>query len=62
MKLKKDGREYEERSDGIFHQEVTIGNFYFMPYIGSSFKYILKVGVEKWIVNAPRITDHGSAV
>jgi hypothetical protein len=26
------------------------------------FKFILKVGVEKSIVNAPRITDDGSAV
>jgi hypothetical protein len=31
-------------------------------YIGCSFKFILKVGVEELIVNAPRITDHGSAV
>jgi hypothetical protein len=31
--------------------------------IGCSFKFILKVeDVEKSIVNAPRITDHGSAV
>jgi hypothetical protein len=27
---------------------------------GCSFKFILKVGVEESIVNAPRITDHGS--
>jgi hypothetical protein len=27
-----------------------------------SFKFILKVGVEESIANAPRITDHGSAV
>jgi hypothetical protein len=26
------------------------------------FKFILKVGVEELIVNAPRITDHVSAV
>jgi hypothetical protein len=26
--------------------------------IGCSFKFILKVGVEEWIVNAPRITDN----
>jgi hypothetical protein len=31
-------------------------------YIGCSFKFLLKVGVEKSIVNAPRITDHGSTV
>jgi hypothetical protein len=31
-------------------------------YTGFSFKFILKVGVEESIVNAPRITDHGSAV
>jgi hypothetical protein len=31
-------------------------------YIGCSFKFILKVGVEEPIVNTPRITDHGSAV
>jgi hypothetical protein len=30
--------------------------------IACSFKLILKVGVEKSIVNAPRFTDHGSAV
>jgi hypothetical protein len=30
--------------------------------IGCSFKFTLKEGVEKSIVNAPRITDHGSAV
>jgi hypothetical protein len=27
-------------------------------YIGCSFKFPVKVGVEKSIVNAPRITDH----
>jgi hypothetical protein len=26
------------------------------PYIGCSFKFLLKVGVEESIVNAPRIT------
>jgi hypothetical protein len=31
-------------------------------YIGCSFKFILKVGVEEAIVNAPRITDHRSPV
>jgi hypothetical protein len=30
--------------------------------IGCSFKFTLKEGVEKSIVNAPRITNHGSAV
>jgi hypothetical protein len=30
--------------------------------MGCSFKLILKVGVEELIVNAPRITDNGSAV
>jgi hypothetical protein len=30
--------------------------------VGCSFKLILKVGVEESILNAPRITDHGSAV
>jgi hypothetical protein len=30
--------------------------------IGCSFKFILKVDVKVSIVNAPRITDHGSAV
>jgi hypothetical protein len=30
--------------------------------VGSSFQFILKVGVEESIVNAPRITDRGSAV
>jgi hypothetical protein len=34
--------------------------FLLLHYIGCSF--ILKVGVEESIVNAPRITDHGSAV
>jgi hypothetical protein len=34
----------------------------FQKYRVSSFKFILKVGVEKSIVNAPHITDHGSAV
>jgi hypothetical protein len=29
---------------------------------GCSFKFLLKVGVEESIVNAPRITDYGSAV
>jgi hypothetical protein len=27
------------------------------PYIGCSFKFILKVGIEESIANAPRITD-----
>jgi hypothetical protein len=30
-------------------------------YIECSFKFLLKVGVEESIVNALRITDHGSA-
>jgi hypothetical protein len=30
--------------------------------IWASFKFIRKVGVEESIVNAARITDHGSAV
>jgi hypothetical protein len=30
--------------------------------MGCSFKFILKVGVEESIVNAPGIADHGSAV
>jgi hypothetical protein len=30
--------------------------------IGCSFKFLLKVGVEESIVNAPRMTDHESAV
>jgi hypothetical protein len=30
--------------------------------IGCSFKFSVKVGVEESIVNALRITDHGSAV
>jgi hypothetical protein len=30
--------------------------------IGCSVKFILKVDVEESIVNAPRVTDHGSAV
>jgi hypothetical protein len=30
--------------------------------MGCSFKFLLKVGVDESIVNAPRITDHGSAV
>jgi hypothetical protein len=30
--------------------------------MGCSFNCILKVGVEESIVNAPRITDHGSAI
>jgi hypothetical protein len=30
--------------------------------VGCSFKFIFKVGVEESIVNAPWITDHGSAV
>jgi hypothetical protein len=36
----------------------------FENYIGCSFKFILKAGVEESIVKAPRITvtDHGSAV
>jgi hypothetical protein len=34
----------------------------YFDYIGCSFKFILKVGVEESIVNAPRITHHGSAV
>jgi hypothetical protein len=29
-------------------------------YFACSFKFILQVGVEESIVNAPRITDHGS--
>jgi hypothetical protein len=35
-----------------------------VEYIGCSFKFLLKVGVEESIVYAPRITDrdHGSAV
>jgi hypothetical protein len=33
-----------------------------MNYIGYSFKFILKVGVEESIVNAPQIMDHGAAV
>jgi hypothetical protein len=39
-------------SDMHFYQVVIT--------IGCSFKIILKVGVEDSIVNAPRITDHGS--
>jgi hypothetical protein len=31
-------------------------------YIGCSFIFILKVGVEGLIVNAPGITDHESGV
>jgi hypothetical protein len=31
-------------------------------HIGCSFKFLLTVGVEESIVNAPRITDRGSAV
>jgi hypothetical protein len=34
----------------------------FFANIGYSFKFILKVGVAVSIVNAPWITDHGSAV
>jgi hypothetical protein len=30
-------------------------------YIGCSFKFLLKVGIEESIVKAPRITHHGSA-
>jgi hypothetical protein len=30
--------------------------------VGCSFKFPVKVGVEESIVNALRITDHGSAV
>jgi hypothetical protein len=30
--------------------------------MGCSFKFPVKVDVEELIVNAPRITDHGSAV
>jgi hypothetical protein len=31
-------------------------------FLECSFKFILKVGVEESIVNAPRVTDHGLAV
>jgi hypothetical protein len=36
-------------------------NFQKVPTIGCSFKFPIKVGVEESIVNALRITDHGSA-
>jgi hypothetical protein len=35
---------------------------YMMKNIGYSYKFNLKVGAEESIVNAPRITDHGSAI
>jgi hypothetical protein len=46
----------------IFSPEKHICNFfqYLISTIGCSFKFLLKVGVEKSIVDAPRITvtDH----
>jgi hypothetical protein len=36
--------------------------FYLEACIGCLFQFLFKVGIEKSIVNAPRITDHGSAV
>jgi hypothetical protein len=49
---------YHYRSDahGMSHYSLLI------TYIGCSFKFILKVGVEESIVNAPQITDQRSAV
>jgi hypothetical protein len=41
---------------------TKIGLQFEFSTIGCSFKCILKVGIEESIVNAPRITDHGSAV
>jgi hypothetical protein len=35
--------------------------FYLEACIGCLFQFLFKVGVEESIVNAPRITDHGSA-
>jgi hypothetical protein len=55
----------------LFNKTVR-GGVIFQPYlliskeldtnIGCSFKCFLQVGVEESIVNASRITDHGSAV
>jgi hypothetical protein len=55
----------------LFNKTVR-GGVIFQPYlliskeldtnIGCSFKSFLQVGVEESIVNASRITDHGSAV
>jgi hypothetical protein len=39
-------------------ENYVITNLY---CIGCSFKFIRKVGIEESIVNAPRITSHGSA-
>jgi hypothetical protein len=38
---------------------ITTTEFF---YIGCSFKFIVRVGVERSIVNAPRITDHATLV
>jgi hypothetical protein len=42
--------------------EINLDYLGLFLYIGCSFKFILKAGVEESIVNAPRITDHGSTV
>jgi hypothetical protein len=48
---------------GFYRKYATrLSNLYLHMYIGWSFKFLFKVGVEKSIVNAPRITDHGLAV
>jgi hypothetical protein len=66
LSLKKIGPLIFELS-GLKQTDKTILNcqnvFYIgSNYIGCSFKFILKVGVEELIVNTPRITNHGSAV
>jgi hypothetical protein len=53
--------EEEERNK---HEEVTKEKvvMYHLLIYGCSFKFKLKVCDEESIVNAPRITEHGSAV
>jgi hypothetical protein len=41
---------------------LLLSSIFTFQCIGCSFKFILKVGVEDSIVNAPRITDYRSAV
>jgi hypothetical protein len=41
-----------------FERAISIN----IVYTGCSFKFLLKVRVEESIVNAPRVTDPGSAV
>jgi hypothetical protein len=52
-----------ETSLSYFTKNFIICHFLsFIINIGCSFKFLLNVGVEELIVNAPRVTDDESAV